>query len=318
MQETVEQYKKRMFDFMEGRDPLKLQAAAPARLAKLLRGVSPAKARKRPAPDKWSISEIVAHIADTELVGGYRIRAILGAAGNANHRLRSGRVGKGAALRQAQPEEFVRAVSRAAGSQPRAAEITESGTVEARRDAQRTRRRERRDDRANVLGPRHQPLRADRTHPGEKEEVAKPRKANRQPFGGQNRPPRGDDPDRIVTRCGSESRRGAPSSNRRRIRTLWRMSACSKGGRPRENESADAGPSWREGGRIRAGSWRPRCAAQPRKKRCSAVKPSMSGGAGFPASVFSNAAWEIVSPPRSAMLSPSSSLPFPCKPGSTS
>src|SRR5277367_6401838 len=81
MQETVEQYKKRMASIVDGRDPLKLQAAAPARLAKLLRGVSPAKARKRPAPDKWSIAEIVAHIADTELVGGYRLRAILGQPG---------------------------------------------------------------------------------------------------------------------------------------------------------------------------------------------------------------------------------------------
>jgi hypothetical protein len=81
MQETVEQYKKRMADFAGGRDPLKLQAAAPARLKKLLKGVSPAKAKKRPAPDKWSIAEIVAHISDTELVGGYRIRAILGQPG---------------------------------------------------------------------------------------------------------------------------------------------------------------------------------------------------------------------------------------------
>jgi hypothetical protein len=81
MQETVEQYKKRMAGFVEGREPLKLQAAAPARLKKLLKGVNPAKARKRPAPDKWSIAEIVAHISDTELVGGYRIRAILGQPG---------------------------------------------------------------------------------------------------------------------------------------------------------------------------------------------------------------------------------------------
>ncbi len=81
MPETAEQYRKRMFSHLEGRDPLKLQAAAPARLAKLLKGVSASKARKRPAPGKWSIAEIVAHIADTELVGGYRIRAILGAPG---------------------------------------------------------------------------------------------------------------------------------------------------------------------------------------------------------------------------------------------
>jgi hypothetical protein len=81
MPETAEQYRQRMFSNLEGKDPLKLQAAAPARLAKLLKGVSPAKARRRPAPNKWSIAEIVAHIADTELVGGYRIRAILGAPG---------------------------------------------------------------------------------------------------------------------------------------------------------------------------------------------------------------------------------------------
>lgn len=82
MQETADQYRQRLFSYLEGKDPLKLQAAAPARLAKLLKGVTAAKARKRPAPDKWSISEIVAHIADTELVGGYRIRAILGAPGS--------------------------------------------------------------------------------------------------------------------------------------------------------------------------------------------------------------------------------------------
>ncbi|HXU21892.1 MAG TPA: DinB family protein [Verrucomicrobiae bacterium] len=81
MQETADQYRKRMLGHLEGRDPLKLQAGAPAKLAKLLKGVSPAKARKRPAPGKWSIAEIVAHIADTELVGGYRIRAILGQPG---------------------------------------------------------------------------------------------------------------------------------------------------------------------------------------------------------------------------------------------
>jgi DinB superfamily len=81
MTETPEQYRLRMYSYLDGKDPLKLQAAAPARLARLLQGVSAAKARQRPAPGKWSIREIVAHIADTELVGGYRIRAILGAPG---------------------------------------------------------------------------------------------------------------------------------------------------------------------------------------------------------------------------------------------
>lgn len=81
MQETAEQYRRRMYGYVAGRDPVKLLAAAPTKLAKLLKRVAPAKARKRPEPRKWSIAEIVAHLADTELVGGYRIRAILGQPG---------------------------------------------------------------------------------------------------------------------------------------------------------------------------------------------------------------------------------------------
>lgn len=81
MPETADQYRARMFSYVGGSDPLELLAAAPRKLAKLLDGVGAAKARKRPAPGKWSIAEIVAHIADTELVGGYRVRAILGAPG---------------------------------------------------------------------------------------------------------------------------------------------------------------------------------------------------------------------------------------------
>jgi hypothetical protein len=81
MQETAEQYRARMFGHLGNTDPLKLQAAAPKKLARLLKGVSQAKARKRPAPDKWSISEIVSHISDAELVIGFRIRMALGAPG---------------------------------------------------------------------------------------------------------------------------------------------------------------------------------------------------------------------------------------------
>ena len=83
MGETAEQYRQRMLLLVNGRDAVKLQTAAPARLAKLLKGVSPTKARKRPAPEKWSIAEIVVHLADTEVVFGYLIRAIVGEPGGA-------------------------------------------------------------------------------------------------------------------------------------------------------------------------------------------------------------------------------------------
>jgi hypothetical protein len=81
MQETAKEYRNRMLGHLHGRHPLKLQAAAPQRLERLLKGVPAPRASKHPAPGKWSIAEIVAHIADTELVIGYRIRTILGAPG---------------------------------------------------------------------------------------------------------------------------------------------------------------------------------------------------------------------------------------------
>lgn len=60
---------------------MNLQASTPKKIERLLKGVPAAKLRKQPVPGKWSIAEIVAHIADTELVGGFRIRLILGAPG---------------------------------------------------------------------------------------------------------------------------------------------------------------------------------------------------------------------------------------------
>lgn len=83
MEETAEQYRQRMFMLVDGKDAVKLQAAAPARLASLLKGVSPTRARKRPAPGKWSIAEIVVHLADTEVVFAYLIRSIAGEPGGA-------------------------------------------------------------------------------------------------------------------------------------------------------------------------------------------------------------------------------------------
>jgi uncharacterized damage-inducible protein DinB len=85
MRETVEEYSRRIMGHVRGLQPLKLQAAAPRRLERLLKNVSAAKARRRPAPGKWSVTEIVAHIADAELVIGYRIRTILGAPGTPIH-----------------------------------------------------------------------------------------------------------------------------------------------------------------------------------------------------------------------------------------
>lgn len=81
MNELPQQYTKRILDYVEGREPLAVQAATSRKLDRLVKGVSTAKLRKRPAPEKWSVGEILAHLADAEIVIGYRIRLILGSPG---------------------------------------------------------------------------------------------------------------------------------------------------------------------------------------------------------------------------------------------
>lgn len=81
MSETAQQYTQRILAHAQGQDPIKLQAATPKRLERLVKGASPAKLRKKPAPDKWSVAEILAHLADVEIVIGWRMRSILGAPG---------------------------------------------------------------------------------------------------------------------------------------------------------------------------------------------------------------------------------------------
>src|ERR1700690_729882 len=81
MKETPQQYIQRMIAYVEGKRPLAVQAATAKKLERIIKGVPMAKLRKRPAPDKWSVNEILAHLADSEIVGGFRMRLILGAPG---------------------------------------------------------------------------------------------------------------------------------------------------------------------------------------------------------------------------------------------
>ncbi|MHB8502979.1 MAG: DinB family protein [Candidatus Acidiferrales bacterium] len=81
MSETPQQYSQRIMKMIDGKDPLKTQSATPKKLASMLIRAPASKLRKRPAPDKWSVGEILAHLADTEIVVGWRIRSILAAPG---------------------------------------------------------------------------------------------------------------------------------------------------------------------------------------------------------------------------------------------
>ncbi len=78
MQETPEQYIQRMLGYVEGKDPLRVQRETPKKLQTLVKPLSKKQLMQRSEPGKWSVGEILAHLADTELVGGWRMRLILG------------------------------------------------------------------------------------------------------------------------------------------------------------------------------------------------------------------------------------------------
>jgi uncharacterized damage-inducible protein DinB len=81
VQETPQQYTQRMLSHIEGGEPLRMQAAAPKKLAALIRGKNKKQLTRRPAPGKWSVAEIVAHLADAEVVISWRLRQILSGSG---------------------------------------------------------------------------------------------------------------------------------------------------------------------------------------------------------------------------------------------
>jgi uncharacterized damage-inducible protein DinB len=50
---------------------------SPKEIAAAVSGLAPAILRYKPAPDKWSILEILGHLADIEIVYAYRLRQML-------------------------------------------------------------------------------------------------------------------------------------------------------------------------------------------------------------------------------------------------
>lgn len=70
-------YAARLLAYTEGKDPVAMQAEMPGILAELIRGVAQAKLAKSPAPGKWSVGEILAHLAEDELTSSWRYRQML-------------------------------------------------------------------------------------------------------------------------------------------------------------------------------------------------------------------------------------------------
>ena len=78
MQETPQQYIQRMLGLVEGQEPVQVQKTTAEKLTKLLQGLDQQKFTRRPGTDKWSIAEILAHLADAEVVAAWRLRLVMG------------------------------------------------------------------------------------------------------------------------------------------------------------------------------------------------------------------------------------------------
>lgn len=77
MNETSAQYVERILGNLQGSDPMTVLRTMPSKIKKAIKGRSTKVLYTRPAPSMWSVAEIVAHLAETEIVLGWRYRTIV-------------------------------------------------------------------------------------------------------------------------------------------------------------------------------------------------------------------------------------------------
>jgi len=70
-------YLTRIRNYVQGKDPLELQKQTPAVLAELVAKASDEQLTTRPSSDKWSIGEILAHLAEDEIATAWRYRQMM-------------------------------------------------------------------------------------------------------------------------------------------------------------------------------------------------------------------------------------------------
>jgi hypothetical protein len=70
-------YVRGLLDLLGSRDPLDVLSEMMPWLTTRLRGVAEPVLRRPEAPGKWSVVEVIQHLADSDLVAGFRVRMVL-------------------------------------------------------------------------------------------------------------------------------------------------------------------------------------------------------------------------------------------------
>jgi DinB superfamily len=81
MSETAQQYTQRILNHLGTMDPIDVMESTILRLEALVLAMERKELQNKPSPDKWSATEILTHLAESEIVYGYRIRKALNATG---------------------------------------------------------------------------------------------------------------------------------------------------------------------------------------------------------------------------------------------
>jgi DinB family protein len=80
-QASTDRYVQSLLELLGQRDPLVTMPELPSAVAKLVTGLDDTQLRRPEKPGKWCVIEVVQHLADTEIVYGYRVRKTLAAPG---------------------------------------------------------------------------------------------------------------------------------------------------------------------------------------------------------------------------------------------
>jgi hypothetical protein len=81
MIETFDAYTARMLALAGDDEPLGVLDGTPALLSRLIGGRATADLQRSPGSGRWSVAEILSHLADAEIVFAYRTRMILASPG---------------------------------------------------------------------------------------------------------------------------------------------------------------------------------------------------------------------------------------------